>query len=203
MKLYSVFVAMAFFTVLSPGPGVVMTISNALRHSKLATLAGILGVASGALIVASISASSLGILLASSALAFSITKYIGAAYLLYLSWRLWRAPGFKFETQAKAEGSAMKRFVEGATLQLSNPKAIFFFLSIFPQFIDVQQQYLPQFLKLVMTYAGLVILIHCGYAAFAKSAKPWLSSLKGAAIMNKSAALCFAGFGLALANAKR
>ncbi len=203
MKLYSVFVAMAFFTVLSPGPGVVMTISNALRYDKLATFAGIAGVASGALIVASISASSLGLILASSAMIFNIMKYLGAAYLLFLSWRLWRAPGFKFDTATKTEGGIGKRFLEGATLQLSNPKAIFFFLSIFPQFIDLQQHYLPQFFKLVLTYSALVIVIHCAYAVFAKTAKPWLSSLKGAAIMNKTAALCFAGFGLALANAKR
>ncbi len=203
MKLYSVFVAMAFFTVLSPGPGVIMTLSNALCYNKLATFSGILGIATGAFIVASISATSLGIVLATSALAFSIMKYLGAGYLLYLSWRLWRAPGFQFTSQASTTANPGKRFIEGASLQLTNPKAIFFFLSIFPQFIDIQHDYLPQFLKLVLTYAALVVLVHCVYAAFAKSARHWLSSARGGAIMNKGAAVCFAFFGVALASAKR
>lgn len=180
-----------------------MTLSNALRYNKPATFCGILGIATGAFIVASISATSLGLLLATSALAFTLMKYLGAGYLLYLSWRLWRAPGFQFTATPGAPASLGKRFWEGATLQLTNPKAIFFFLSIFPQFIDIQQAYLPQFLKLVLTYAGLVVLVHCAYAAFAKSARHWLSSARGGAIMNKGAAICFAFFGLALANAKR
>lgn len=203
MKLYPLFLLMATATVLSPGPGVVMTLTNALRYGLRGTFGGILGISCGALLVAGISATSLGVLLAASALAFTVLKFIGAAYLIYLGIRLWRAPPFRFAEQASHAASFSKRFAEGLSLQLTNPKAIFFFLSVFPQFIDPAAQFATQFSVLVLTYSGLVVLIHCAYACFAQYAKNWLTSDKGGRTVNKAAAATFVFFGAALATAKR
>jgi homoserine/homoserine lactone efflux protein len=203
MKLYSLFLLMAAATVLSPGPGVVMTLSNALRYGLRGTFGGILGIAVGASVVAAISATSLGVLLATSALAFTVLKFVGAGYLIYLGIRLWRAPPFRFADKPTHEASFGRRFLEGLTLQFTNPKAIFFFLSIFPQFIDPAQSYPLQFSLLVLTYSSLVVIIHCFYAAFAGRAKQWLMSERGGRIVNKSASAAFLFFGAALAMAKR
>ena len=203
MKLYLLFLLMATVTVLSPGPGVVMTLTNALRYGLRGTFGGILGIAFGALVVAAISATSLGVLLATSALAFTVLKFIGAAYLVYLGVRLWRAPPFKFTEQSVHEASLGKRFLEGLSLQLTNPKAIFFFLSVFPQFIDPERNYSVQFAALVLTYSSLVVAIHCMYALFAKRAKGWLTSKRGGRTVNKAAGATFVFFGAALATAKR
>ena len=75
---------MATATVFSPGPGVVMTLTNSLRYGMKGTFGGILGIASGALGVAAVSATSVGVVLAASAVAFTVMKYIVAAYLVYL-----------------------------------------------------------------------------------------------------------------------
>lgn len=203
MKLYSLFLLMAAATVLSPGPGVVMTLTNALRFGMRGTFGGILGIAFGALVVAAISATSLGVLLATSALAFTILKFIGAAYLIYLGLRLWRAPPFKFAEQSAHEASFRRRFLEGISLQLSNPKAIFFFLSVFPQFIDPGINYSVQFATLVLTYSSLVVVIHFAYAFFAKRAKSWLTSQRGGRTVNRTAGATFVFFGAALATAKQ
>jgi len=203
MKLYSLFLLMATVTVFSPGPGVVMTLTNALRYGMRGTFGGILGIAFGAFLVAAISATSLGVLLAASAVAFTIIKLVGAAYLVYLGIRLWRSPPFKFAEQSAHEVSFSKRFLEGLSLQLTNPKAIFFFLSVFPQFIDPQKGYPIQFATLVLTYSSLVVVIHSIYAIFAKRAKGWLVSERGGRIVNKVAATAFMFFGAALATAKR
>jgi homoserine/homoserine lactone efflux protein len=203
MKLYSLFLLMATATVFSPGPGVVMTLTNALRYGMRGTFAGILGIALGALVVATISATSLGVLLAASALAFTVLKFIGAGYLIYLGIRLWRAPAFKFAEQSAHEASFGRRFLEGLSLQLTNPKAIFFFLSVFPQFIDAEKNYSVQFTTLVLTYSVLVVVIHCTYAFFAKRAKGWLTSERGGRAVNKAAGATFVFFGAALATAKR
>ncbi|BAK75732.1 lysine exporter protein LysE/YggA [Pseudogulbenkiania sp. NH8B] len=203
MKLYSLFLLMATATVFSPGPGVVMTLSNALRYGMRGTFGGILGIACGALAVAAISATSLGVLLAASALAFTVLKLIGAAYLIYLGIRLWRAPPFRFAEQSVYEASFGKRFLEGLSLQLTNPKAIFFFLSVFPLFIDPARSYPIQFATLVLTYSSLVVVIHCSYALFAKRAKGWLVSERGGRVVNKTAGVTFVCFGAALATAKR
>lgn len=203
MTQYLLFLTMAALTVLSPGPGVVMTLSNALRFGVRGTVGGIFGIAFGALVVAAISATSVGVLLATSAAAFTIAKLIGAAYLLYLGVRLWRAPPFHFSPQATHEAGFARRFAEGLTLQLTNPKAVFFFLSVFPQFINASESYVPQFIRLVLTYSALVVVIHCGYAALAKRAKGWLTSERGGRVVNRAAASTFVFFGTVLALAKR
>lgn len=203
MELYALFVLMAAATVLSPGPGVVMTLTNALRYGLRGTFGGILGVATGALVVAALSATSLGVLLATSATAFTVIKWVGAAYLVYLGIRLWRASPFHFSAVDAHDANFGKRFVEGLTLQFTNPKAIFFFLSVLPQFIDARQPYAWQFAVLVGTYSALVVVIHCAYALFAQRAKGWLSSASGGRLVNRAAGTMFMCFGAALAMAKR
>lgn len=203
MNLYLLFLLMAAATVLSPGPGVVMTLTNALRYGMRGTVGGILGIAFGALVVAAISATSVGVLLAASATAFTVLKWIGAAYLVYLGLRLWRSPPFRFADQPAHEAGLARRFVEGLSLQLTNPKAIFFFLSVFPQFIDPAKNYTAQFAALVLTYSTLVVVIHCLYAVFARRAKRWLTSERGGRLVNRAAGATFMFFGAALATAKR
>ncbi|MCR1810779.1 LysE family translocator [Sulfurospirillum sp. hDNRA2] len=204
MSLYLLFLVMATLTVLSPGPGVVMTLTNALRYGVKGTVGGILGIAFGALLIAAISATSLGIVLATSALLFTVLKFIGALYLLYLGLKLWKAPPLNLNAGDLHKASFSKRFFEGLSLQLTNPKAIFFFLSIFPQFIDKNEvHYIMQFSILVLTYSSLVILIHCLYAFFARKARTWLTSERGGRLINKGASITFMFFGFSLATAKQ
>jgi len=203
MKLYPFFLFMAAITVFSPGPGVVMTITNSLRYGMWGTFGGILGISFGALVVAALSATGLGILLAASSLAFTVLKFIGAAYLVYLGIRLWRAPAVKFQMQTIHTAGFRRRFTEGLTLQLTNPKAIFFFLSVFPQFIDPSLDYPFQFTALVLTYSSLVIVIHCLYSVSAQRTKRWLTSERGGRMINKAGGATFIFFGAALAIAKK
>ena len=145
MNLYLLFLTVATLTVLSPGPGVLMTLTNALRYGLRGTIGGILGIAFGALLVAGISATTLGAVLAASALAFTVLKLAGAAYLIYLGARLWRSPPMHVQSAAQAHQASFKRrFLEGLSLQLTNPKAIFFFLSVFPQFIEGEAGFVGQ-----------------------------------------------------------
>jgi homoserine/homoserine lactone efflux protein len=203
MKLYPLFIFMATMTVLSPGPGVLMTLTNALRYGLRGTFGGILGIATGALVVAAISATSVGVLLAASATAFTVLKFAGAAYLLYLGVRLWRAPPFQFAEKASHEASFARRFGEGLTLQFTNPKAIFFFLSVFPQFIDPAEGFAFQFSVLVLSYSALVVAIHTLYALFAQKARGWFNSPRGGKLMNKAGAVTFVFFGVMMATARR
>jgi homoserine/homoserine lactone efflux protein len=203
MKLYPFFLLLATVTVFSPGPGVVMTLTNSVRCGLRNTFGGILGIAFGAFAVAAISATSIGFILATSALVFTITKYIGAAYLIYLGIKLWRAPSFHVNNQSIHEASFGRRFIEGVSLQLTNPKAIFFFLSIFPQFIDQTMNYTIQFAVLVLTYSSLVVVIHSFYAVTARRAKSWFNSERGGRTLNKAGGATFVFFGAALATAKR
>lgn len=203
MNLYLLFLTVATLTVLSPGPGVLMTLTNALRYGLRGTIGGILGIAFGALLVAGISATTLGAVLAASALAFTVLKLAGAAYLIYLGARLWRSPPVPVASEQAHQASFKRRFLEGLSLQLTNPKAIFFFLSVFPQFIEGEAGFVRQFALLVLTYAVLVVVIHTGYALFAHQARAWLTSERGGRTVNRLGGATFMCFGVALTFARK
>ncbi|MEH6580028.1 MAG: LysE family translocator [Amphritea sp.] len=203
MNSYFLFLIIAIATILSPGPGVILTLTNAIRYGVPGAIGGILGIAFGTFIVAGVSATSLGIILATSSVAFSIMKYIGAAYLIYLGIKLWRSPIRKIETQQGNTKNRRFQFFEGLTLQITNPKAVFFFMSVFPQFVDYSSDYSGQFMLLVVTYSSLVVLIHMLYAHLAKSARGWLSSNKGGRIINRLGGGTFMCFGVGLASASK
>ncbi len=202
MHRYTLFVTLAALAILSPGPGVLMTLTNAARGGVREAVGGILGIACGAWIVAGLSALGLGVLLATSVLAFALVKLAGAAYLLWLGVRLWRAPPAS-PSPARVTVRTRHRFVEGLTLQLTNPKAVFFFLAVFPQFMDLAQPDPASFAALVLTYAALVVAIHTGYALLAARARPWLASPRGGRMLNRAGGAVFMFFGAALALAKR
>lgn len=88
-------------------------------------------------------------------------------------------------------------------MPLTNPKAIFFFLSAFPQFIDPANHDPTQFFAVVLTYNSRVVIIHCLYAFFARRAKNWLTSERGGRAINNVGGATFVLFGAALATAKR
>jgi threonine/homoserine/homoserine lactone efflux protein len=203
MENYLLFLLVAVITVLSPGPGVVLTLTNTIRYGTNGAVGGIFGIAFGTFIVAGVSATSLGIILMTSSVAFSALKFIGAAYLLYLGVKLWRSPPVKIELNSEIVKNKKLQFLEGLTIQLTNPKAVFFFMSIFPQFIDFTVSYKVQFMILVVTYSSLVIIIHLLYSLLAKSARGWLSSTRGGRIVNRLSGGTFMCFGVGLATASR
>ncbi|MEF9943370.1 MAG: LysE family transporter [Burkholderiaceae bacterium] len=206
MKLYPLFLLVAALTVLSPGPGVLMTLTNSLRFGLKGSIGGIVGIASGNALVALISATGLGVLLAHSASAFALIKYLGAAYLVFMGIKLWRAKPFVFDLALAAQHSRAdhgRRFLTGLSLALSNPQSIFFFLSVFPQFIEPGANHGLQFALLVGTFGALVIVIHCGYALVAQHARRWLTSPQAGRAVNRVGGTTFIAFGGLLATASR
>ncbi|WP_075172563.1 LysE family translocator [Neptunomonas phycophila] len=199
MENYLIYVGVAIATILLPGPAVMLTLNNSIQRGILKSLAGILGIALAILLVAIISATSLGIVLASSAIAFNIIKIVGAAYLIYLGIKMFRSEAANNNLFKKQEGSFFKCFMEGFLVSVSNPKAVIFFMSIFPQFIDLTQEYTPQFILLAVTFSFLVIVIHTIYAVSASFAKSKLSSQKGSSLLNKISGGVFVSFGVGLA----
>ncbi|WP_394165170.1 LysE family translocator [Neptunomonas phycophila] len=199
MENYLIYVGVAIATILLPGPAVMLTLNNSIQRGILKSLAGILGIALAILLVAIISATSLGIVLASSAIAFNIIKIVGAVYLIYLGIKMFRSETTNNDLFKEQEGSFFKCFMEGFLVSVSNPKAVIFFMSIFPQFIDLTQEYTPQFILLAVTFSFLVIVIHTIYAVSASVAKSKLSSQKGSSLLNKISGGVFVSFGVGLA----
>lgn len=199
MNLYLIFVAMALMTILSPGPGVLKSLTNALNYGLQPAFVGIAGLASGVFCVAAISATGLGVLLATSPTAFGIIRWLGAAYVMYLGIRLFLTPVKPMQTSIVHPKAGRILFLEGWLLQLSNPNAVLFFLSVLPQFIDHTRPYLPQFMVLVLTFCALLVLVHGCYAVFAQKAKGWFGTGQGGRWINRIGGLAFVGLACMLA----
>ncbi|MGL4766632.1 MAG: LysE family translocator [Formosimonas sp.] len=197
------FILMAVLTILSPGPGVLKSVTNSLNYGFKSAFVGVLGLSCGVFCVASLSATSLGAVLAASQTAFDVLKYCGAAYLIYMGVKMWRAPAAGVQFEAAGSVSHRRLFIEGMIFQLSNPKALVFFLSVFPQFIDHSRPYVAQFVLLVLTFCVLLIVIHATYAFFAHRVQGFLKTGRGGRLMNRVGGTAFIGFGLMLANAKK
>ncbi len=205
---YGIFFVMVVFTVASPGPGVLMTLDNAIAGGWRAAMHGVLGLAIGAAVMAGLSAAGIGLLVRSSPTLFMLLKYCGVAYLFYLAYKAWRrAPAPLGANCAGAAAGATQRggggrgrLLRGAILQTSNPKALLFFLSVLPQVAGAAgsaAQQLPLALA-VATYCLVLIAIHGLYAGLAASARSWLSQPGSARMLSRLSALMFCAFGVTM-----
>ncbi|RXK01224.1 lysine transporter LysE [Arcobacter sp. CECT 8986] len=164
METYLLYCLSAIVIVAIPGPGIILTITNSLKFGYKYTIWGILGNALGILIVASICATSIGIILIVSSSFFIVIKYIGAIYLIYLGFKLYKNSKNFSKNIRVLKKTNFKIFKEGLYVTLLNPKASLFFLSFMPQFIDHKKEYLYQFFLLTFLFALIIILVHLFYA---------------------------------------
>ncbi|APV37748.1 LysE family translocator [Acinetobacter soli] len=201
MQNLMLYILIASLTIASPGPGVLLTLTNTIHYTLKNAFVGILGVSAGMGIIAIVAASSLGIIITSSPIALSIVKVIGAAYLVYLGLKLFKSAPKKILDDSSMSSnvpSHWKRFREGMLVSLLNPKPIVFFMALFPQFVDVKQPFLHQFFILGSTFCILVILIHLVYAIFAQTARKKIGSSNGFIILNRVGGSVFMLFAAAL-----
>ncbi|MDJ0660061.1 MAG: LysE family translocator [Crocosphaera sp.] len=168
MNSYLLYIFISSTTIASPGPGVVMTLTNSLKFGLRSSIFGILGISLGMFILASIAGGGIGILIAKSELAYLMLKILGASYLLYIGVKLIKNRNSKvILTSKKTLLPAKKFFCQGLGITLVNPKPILFFISLFPHFINNDQNYFSQFAVLSITFCLLIVSIHILYGIFA------------------------------------
>jgi len=184
MKSIFMYVLIASATIASPGPGVVLSITNALTYNKKNTLCGILGLSLGMLTIAIVSATSVGVLIATSPSAFLTLQIVGAFYIFYMGSKMWFKKSHALLISLiddKPDSTVYHGWVlfkQGLLTSSSNPKPILFFMAVLPQFIRAEQAYLPQFLILSLTFCALVVMIHCCYAGVFSLANKYLWQAK-------------------------
>lgn len=191
-ELWLAFVAASTLLLLIPGPTVLLVLSYALAQGRRVALASAAGVATGDLIAMSLSLAGLGALVATSALAFSVLKWIGAIYLVWLGIRLLRSAPSSGLPLPDADTSTGSVFAHNALVTALNPKSIAFFVAFVPQFIDHTAPLLPQFAILTATFVTLAALNALAYALAASrlrsmltrpGALTWLTHAGGATLI--------------------
>lgn len=131
-----------FFTAalainISPGPDLIYVLSRTVAEGRRVGFASLLGIWTGALVHVSAAALGLAALLAASDVAFAVVKYVGAAYLIYLGLRAWRAQAPVLDKEQKPDRrvTPWMAYRQGVAVDLLNPKAAIFFLAFLPQFV--------------------------------------------------------------------
>lgn len=130
------FMAAALALNVTPGPSILYVMSRSLGQGRTAGLVSALGLGTGSLIHAGAAALGLSVILAYSPLAYTVVKYLGAGYLVYLGVRILLARDRQLPTAVLAHVSLTRVFWQGVVTELLNPKIVLFFMSFLPQFVD-------------------------------------------------------------------
>jgi homoserine/homoserine lactone efflux protein len=189
---------------LTPGPGVFSSISSGLHHGFRLGLWNSVGMQAANLILVAIVSLGLGALLLASETLFSLVKWLGVAYLVYLGIVTWRskAQGFQEDRDDHAK-SAREVFLRGFFVNLTNPKGIIFFAAILPQFIEVARPQLPQYAILAATTFAVDLVIMMGYTALASKVLRVMKDPSHLRWVNRGLGGAFVVAGLALAGFRR
>ncbi|HEK1766288.1 TPA: LysE family translocator [Pseudomonas putida] len=144
--------------MMTPGPSMLLALNNGACHGLRVTTSGIAGAALSDIILIGAVGCGLGALLNASEQLFSLVKWIGAAYLLYLAWGLWHASSRPLaESLAPSTAKGRTAFMRALLVGLSNPKGLLFFTAFLPQFIQPSQPVTQQYVMLAVISA----LIDC------------------------------------------
>ena len=163
-----VFAVVAFIGIATPGPTVLLALTNGSRLGVKASLPGMLGAVLSDLVLISAVALGLGALLAASEFWFSVVKWVGVVYLAYLGIRLLRSTGtlqLPGEAMAGETPSNRSVFLRSFLVAVTNPKGYLFFSAFLPQFISASEPQLPQYALLTVVFASIDFTVMLAYAA--------------------------------------
>jgi homoserine/homoserine lactone efflux protein len=202
LAVWLAFLLASLLIAITPGPGAVISMSTGIRHGYRSALAVIAGLQAAILIHLSIVGLGLGAVLAASELAFSLVKFIGAAYLVWLGVQKWRGPAMPVDA-GLAPVRRQGLFLQGLLVNLTNPKAVIFIGALVPQFVNPGVPTLPQYSLIAVTLCLTDILIMSVYALAAFRLGRWLCDPQAIRLQNRLFGGLFVSAGALLAGASR
>ena len=201
IETWITFVAASAILLVIPGPTVLLVVSYALGQGWRAALPTAIGVALGDFTAMTLSMLGVGALLATSAMLFTALKWAGAAYLVWLGIRLWRAGGTLDAQPRHDRVSRLKMLGHAWLVTALNPKSITFFVAFLPQFLDPRVDFSTQMLVYETTFVTLACANACGYALAASRVRSLVASAKAVRVFNKAGGTLLIGAGVATARA--
>lgn len=198
-QIFAVFAITTFVVVFSPGPAAITAASQGAANGVSRAIFGVIGIAMANAVYFALSATGIASLIIASHTLFSIIKWVGVGYLIYLgaSALLSKSGGLTVEPGQRSSRTAL--FATGFTVEFANPKALLYFAAILPQFIDPSRAVLPQILMMGGLTLAIDLIIYTVYAQLGhvlatSGAKPWIvKSVNRVA----GSALLFAAFKMA------
>jgi RhtB (resistance to homoserine/threonine) family protein len=203
------FVGIGALVIIAPGPDTVVVTKNALLHGRRAALATSLGVNTGLLIWTVAAALGIAAVVRESAVAFTVLKLVGAAYLVWLgigalrAARRHAAPEAPHATRQSPRVGALLGYRQGLLSNLGNPKIAVFFTGLLPQFVAPGRPVLEPFLLLGGLFVLMTVVWLCGYALLAARASAVLGRPRVRAALDRVTGVVLVGLGVRLAFERR
>lgn len=177
---------------ISPGAGAIASMSSGLNYGFRHGYWNAIGLQIALLIQIMIVAAGVGVLFATTPLAFQAVKWFGVAYLLYLAYLQWTAPVKDIEIQhEKKDKTVSALLLNGFVVNISNPKAIVFLLAVLPQFLDLNKSQWIQYLIMAATMVTIDLIVMAGYTGLASKVLRLLRSPKQQKYLNRGFAVMF------------
>jgi len=195
-----VFCAVYALSVASPGPGVAAVVARSLDRGSRGAPAFIAGFLVGDLVWFTLAATGLAAIAQTAYALFVAIKYAGAAYLLYLAYRMWTAPGQAVNVAgAEPSQSPARLFLGSLALTLGNPKPMVFFLALLPTVVTLQTLTMASFLAIAAVMAIVLPVVLGAYVLAAVRARRLLRNPRALRVMNRGSATVMAGAAVAIA----
>ncbi len=195
-----VFALIYALAVATPGPGIAAVIARALGRGARGAPAFIGGFLVGDLLWFSLAALGLAVLAQRAHTVFVVVRFAGAAYLLYLAWRLWRAQPGSFGARSELpRESNLQVFLGSLALTLGNPKTMVFFLAVLPTVVDLAHLSAAAFLLIALVILIVLPAVLGAYTLFAARARQRLSQPRTVRWLQRGTGAVLAGAAVAVA----
>ena len=204
-EIWALFAVTETALCLTPGPAVLLVLSQALARGTASSIWSNLGILAGNTMYFVLSATSLGAVLLASYEVFSIIRWVGAAYLVWLGVTAFigKSPVFSVTPAAGPPARRRRIFLNGFVLQASNPKALVFFTALLPQFIDPRGGLSRQITILAVTSVVIEFFVLLGYGALAGRLTGLARRPRFATIANRVAGSMLIAAGIGMARLRR
>ncbi|WP_319436493.1 homoserine/homoserine lactone efflux protein [Mycobacterium sp. RTGN5] len=204
-ELWLAFVGAAIAISVSPGAGAIQSMATGLAYGLRRGYWSITGLEIGLMLQLSAVAVGLGAAVAQSVVAFTVIKWIGVVYLVYLAVRQWRARPLDLGEQLKPEasGGRLALLVRGILVNVTNPKGLVFLLAVLPQFVVPTAPLLPQYLAIGATMVVVDLVVMGGYTGLAARLVGWLRTPRQQTVLNRTFSGLFAAAAVVLSLVRR
>jgi threonine/homoserine/homoserine lactone efflux protein len=184
----------------SPGPGIGAIVARVLGRGRQGLAAFIAGYVAGDLIWFTLAATGMAMLARSAHTLFLGIKYAGAAYLLYLAYRLWTSPVKAIdESDTPPQESGLRLFLASLTLTLGNPKVVIFYLALLPTVVDLANMTILAFLEVAGAMCVILTSVLTAYSVAALRARRLFRSPRAVSWLNRGTGTVMAGAAVAVA----
>ncbi|MFN3350193.1 LysE family translocator [Pseudorhodoplanes sp.] len=191
------FAVVLLVAVISPGPAIAALVARIMARGTGGIAAFCAGLVVGDLIWLSCAMFGLAALAALFQPVFQIVKYAGAAYLLFLAWKLWRESGAPVQAEP-VRGQGLQLFGAALLLSLGNPKIMLFYLALMPTVIDLTRLTMLDMAELAAIVAVVVSIVLTGYVILAAQARRLFSSPRALQTVNRTAGVAMVGAAAAI-----